>query len=205
MSEWNKTQEHFLQELGEKAKSWDWLHQNTSIKYTSLNKWVGLINILFNSIVTGLTASDLWGNPVLFNFIVLIFSILATTMSGVVKTMDYKERIENHRLAGQKFKIYANEIQTLLALKRSDRGDASILVKDYVQRFNTLLIDCPNVDEQIIIRFNKAFGKTNTFSKPEIVDDIKPIEIRDDSTHNEPNFIIDTSIQDEFDKALQNV
>jgi len=206
MTEWNKTQEHFLQRLGEKAKSYNWLHHKSSLGLTWWNKWINMANIFFNAVLTALNASDLWGNPVLFNFIVLFVSIIAFSMAGVVKSLNYIERIENHRTAGQKFKIYSNEIQSVMGLRRADRGDAEKVVENYVQKFNTLIADCPNVEEKIMDKFAEIF-KTDTFSKPELANEITGIEIKEESNNSSTKeevitIPIDTSLQDDFEDAL---
>lgn len=211
MTEWNKTQEHFLQSLGEKAKAWDWLHHKSSLGLTWWNKWLSIANIFFNAVLTGLNASDLWGNPVLFNYIIMFASIIALFMSGVVKSLNYVERIENHRTAGHKFKVLANEIQSELAKRRKDRGDPIEIVHTYTDKFNNLLVDCPNVEEKILFRFTEIFKK-DTFSKPELANEITNIEIKEESNNSsnkkeeegEIFHEIDTSLQEDLEKALEN-
>lgn len=212
MTEWNKTQEHFLQSLGEKAKAWNWLHHKSSLGLTQWNKWVSIANIFFNAVLTGLNASDLWGNPLLFNYIIMFVSIIALFMSGVVKSLNYIERIESHRTAGHKFKALANEIQSELAKRRKDRGNPIEIVHTYTDKFNSLLVDCPNIEEKIMFRFTEIFKK-DTFSKPELANEISNIEIKEESNNSSHKGVeedvevfheIDTSLQEDLEKALEN-
>lgn len=205
MSEWNKTQEKFLQQLGEKAKAWDWLHQNSSLRLSWWNKWLSIFNVIFSAITSGLNATDLWGNPVLFNFIVLFASIITFALAGVVKNLNYSERIEDHRQAGNKFKIYANDVQIQLGLRRKDRGNAKDSVEAFTKKFNNLINDCPNIEEKIIIKFKDKFA-TSDFSKPELADEIKGIDIKEDSSNSDNVTIeIDSSLQNDLENALENI
>ena len=213
MADWNKTQEHFLQVLGENAKSLDWLHGKSSLGLTWWSKWFSISSIFFNAVLTTLSASDLWGNPILFNFVVLGVSIVATALVGTVKSLNYPERIENHRQAGHKFKTFANEVTAELALRRKDRGNAEDLVKEFVDKFDKLLIGCPNVEEKIIFKFNEKFEKSD-FSKPALADEITGIEIKEESNNSSKKsnndededlpIEIDTSLQDDLESALEN-
>jgi len=211
MAEWNKTQERFLQKLGENAKSWDWLHQRSSLNLTWWNRCLSILNVFFNALLTALTTTNLWGNPILFNFVVLFVSIISFSMVGILKTLNYIEKIESHRTAAQKFKGFANDIQAIVALRQKDRGNAEEIVKEYSKKFNDLLIDCPNVEEKIIFNFTKIF-KQQDFSKPELANEISGIEIKEESSNNSPSTLkadcsvaldIDTSLQDDLEKALE--
>lgn len=203
MAEWNDTQEKLLQNIGEKAKSWDWLHQTNSSNLTHLEKWVGISSIVFNAGLTALNTVDLWGNPIAFNFAVLLVSITATSLATSAKYLNYKERIEAHRLAGQKFKAFSNNVQVELSLKRKDRSPAQDTVKAYIKEYNELIINCPNIDDKIINKFKTKFGMKD-FSKPELVDEIRSIKIKEES-HNSSDDEIELEVGDlqkDLEKAL---
>lgn len=173
---WNDKNERILISIGENAASYKWMHERSSSFYLTINKALSMIMILFT---TGLSAETLIpsnNNNLALDIVRRIFTYLVTVLSVIQNFLKYEQLSEQHINAASSFSQLYHEIQQQMCMYRKDRNNATKYMAEILKRYDTLVVNGPQINNIIVNQFKNAF-KNADISIPDIADRIQKIEI----------------------------
>jgi len=214
---WNSTQEKLLQNRGEQAKGYRWMHNKSCKKYTFWYNILGILTIIVTSASGTIAFIDVGINMTAITIVIGVFSYIGAVTSALSKFMGLDILAEKHRKSAIKFHIFVSEIENQLAMRRCERKEGKVYMDAVKNHFNKLLEEAPAISEGVLSDFRKKFGDT-AVSKPDVANGVDGIIIKATSpigTSTLENavkvwkeksndvIITDTSLQDEFEATLK--
>jgi hypothetical protein len=186
---WNDKNETLIVSIGENAASYKWMHEKCNTKYVFYNKFLNIIIIIFNTVLT--TQTFITTESDLVSLSKKIFIYIVTLLSVINNFLKFEELSINHLNAIKQFSELYHNIQQQMCMYRKDRLIASIYIKEVIKQYDSLIVTCPDISPNILNEFKKKFQNTD-ISIPDIADKIQKIDIITNPTNN-------------FDLEMQNV
>lgn len=190
---WNDKNEKLIVSIGENAASYKWMHQKSFGMYTNLNRFISLLIVCSNAILTAQSAFQ--GNYTecdasLFQKILIY---IVTALSIVYSFLRFQETATNHQNAIKNFSELYHEIQQQMCLYRKDRIKASKYIQTIMRKYDTLTTDSPRIPDFIVYLFKREY-KHSDIALPDIADKIHKIDIiTNESKENNTNNINNSS------------
>jgi hypothetical protein len=175
---WNDKNERLIISIGENAASYKWMHERSSTYYKNTSSIFNITLIIlavFLSAETIIPPSYIEDNKAIFiskQILIYIITIL-TILQNFFK---YDQLVEKHINASLQFNELYHDIQKQMCMYRKDRINATIYLSENLKRYDTLVINNPDILKSIIQVFKNTFKDTN-LALPDIADKIQKIEI----------------------------
>lgn len=212
---WNDKNEKLIISIGENAASYKWMHEKSSNFYKIQSSLINIIIIILAVILTTETVlpqSYLDNNNVIF-ITKQVLTYIITILSIMQNFLKSEQKSEKHLNASLLFNDLYHDIQKQMCMYRRDRVNATTYVSENLKKYDSLVINNPEIVGYIIKKFKTTFKNSN-IALPDIADKIQKIEIiTEDPKYNNKNHnriknmfttnnIIDTST---IDKSIDTV
>ena len=171
---WNSKNEMLIVSVGENSASYKWMHEKSNRRYLFLNKSLGLIIVIFNTTLLTqiiVTPTDPW-----LIIIQKIIIFVVTVLSIISNFLKYEELSANHLTATKNFNELYHDIQQEMCMYRKDRSIASKYVRKIIDKYDTLIISSPDINDKVLSEFKKKFQNSD-IQMPDIADKIQKIDI----------------------------
>lgn len=175
---WNDKNEQLIISIGENAASYKWMHERTSDYYKNVSSIFNILLIIlaiFLSAETIIPPSYIEDNMAIF-ISKQILTYILTILTILQNFFKYDQLIEKHMNASLQFNELYHDIQKQMCMYRRDRINATIYLSENLKRYDSLVINNPDILKSIIKVFKKTFKHTN-LALPDIADRIQKIEI----------------------------
>jgi len=170
---WNNKNEQLIISIGENAASYKWMHEKCSIYYKSQQSAINVLLIIFAVVLTTLTVTPQIDNN---NILSIVFTNIITILTILQNFLKSEQTSERHINASIQFNDLYHDIQKQMCMYRRDRLNATIYVSENLKRYDSLVINNPEILKFIINKFKKTFKNSN-IALPDIADRIQKIEI----------------------------
>ena len=186
--EWKEYHENILVDWADKALCYRWLHSKSSAKYIKLRN-LYTIPVIIISTLTGTANFALERVPQEYQGYSQIaigsLNILAGIITTISQFLKINELSEAHRVAGISWDKFYRNIRVELVKCPDDRMDVTYLIKSSKDEYDRLMESSPNIDPNIINKFNRIFKAKNkiddnkrkemlkSLNKPEILDSLE--------------------------------
>lgn len=171
---WNDKNEILIVSIGENAAAYKWMHEKSNSKFTSYDKLLNIIIIIFNTILTTQTFITIESNAIEISKKIFIY--IVTLLAVVNNFLQYKELSINHLNAIGEFSELYHDIQQQMCMYRKDRDNASRYIKSIIKTYDALIVSSPDIPDSILTEFKKKF-KNSDIEMPDISNKIQKIEI----------------------------
>lgn len=175
---WNDKNEQLIISIGENAASYKWMHERTSDYYKNISSIFNILLIIlaiFLSAETIIPPSYIEDNMAIF-ISKQILTYILTILTILQNFFKYDQLIEKHMNASLQFNELYHDIQKQMCMYRRDRINATMYLSENLKRYDSLVINNPDILKSIIKVFKKTFKHTN-LALPDIADRIQKIEI----------------------------
>lgn len=175
---WNDKNEQLIISIGENAASYKWMHERTSNYYKNISSIFNILLIIlaiFLSAETIIPSSYIEDNMAIF-ISKQILTYILTILTILQNFFKYDQLIEKHINASLQFNELYHDIQKQMCMYRRDRINATMYLSENLKRYDSLVINNPDILKSIIRVFKKTFKHTN-LALPDIADRIQKIEI----------------------------
>jgi hypothetical protein len=175
---WNDKNEQLIISIGENAASYKWMHERTSDYYKNISSIFNILLIIlaiFLSAETIIPPSYIEDNMAIF-ISKQILTYILTILTILQNFFKYDQLIEKHINASLQFNELYHDIQKQMCMYRRDRINATMYLSENLKRYDSLVINNPDILKSIIKVFKKTFKHTN-LALPDIADRIQKIEI----------------------------
>lgn len=197
---WNDKNERIIISIGENAASYKWMHERSSERYKAYNRVLSIIMLVIS---TGLSAQTIVpgdNTNVALDIVGKIFTYILTITSVLQNFLKYERLSEQHLSSASRFSTLYHDIQQQMCMYRRDRINATKYVADILKRYDSIILNAPNIEAGVIKSFKKTFGNSD-ISVPDIADKIQKIEIIAEPVNTDTNELADRS----KDINLQNI
>ena len=188
---WNDKNERMIISIGENAASYKWMHERSSGYHKVINNTTNLVLIVLSAILSADTIVPnicQSGDSVIY--ILRLTIVYLITFTSIVQNFSKSQEMsEKHSAAALQFSQLYHNIQQQMCRFRRDRAIASTYVSDCLKRYDSLVINNPDINGFILWRFKNTFRNTD-IAFPDIADRIQKIEIITESsppTHSSKN------------------
>jgi hypothetical protein len=122
------------------------LHTVAHHRYERLNFLVG-IPVVVLSAITGTTVFASLGKSIDIAVAVAVglISLLSSVLAALQTFLRFAEKSEQHRMSAARYRIAAREIEHVLAMSPTGRGDAFSLMEEWRKEFAALAANSPAV------------------------------------------------------------
>lgn len=185
---WNDKNEQLIISIGENAASYKWMHERSSNYYKNLSSIINILLIIlaiFLSAETIIPQSYQENNMVIF-ITKQILTYIITILTILQNFFKYDQLVEKHINASLQFNELYHDIQKQMCMYRRDRINATIYVSENLKRYDSLVINNPDIVQSITQKFKKIFKNSN-IALPDIADKIQKIEIITEITNANSN------------------
>jgi hypothetical protein len=186
--EWKEYHENIFVDWADKALCYRWLHSKSSSKYIRLRN-LYTIPVIILSTLTGTANFALERIPQEYQgycqIIIGSFNIFAGIITTISQFLKINELSEAHRVSSISWDKFYRNIKTELVKCPEDRINVGYLIKSCKDEYDRLMETSPNIDTNIINKFNKTFNIKNpveekkkyeaikSLNKPEILDSLE--------------------------------
>jgi hypothetical protein len=155
---WNDHNERLIVSIGETAAGYKWMHLQCTQRYNLLNK---IINISLILLTTALSAQTAIGNndKCSLNLSQQILTYVITGLTVLNNFLNFEKKSINHLTAENSYSELYHDIQQQMCYFRKDRPPAAKYVSSKFKKFDHLTLINPNIDKDIIDKFNKTTKK----------------------------------------------
>lgn len=182
---WNDKNEQLLISIGENAASYKWMHEAsanyhntvyniTSIALIVLSSLLSIQTLFPNDTCNNDEASAQQGNV---NFVVVITKqvvlYIVTILSFLQSFLNSQVLSQKHFFASGLFSELYHDIQEQMCMFRKDRMNAKQHVSACLKKYDSLVVNNPDINSYINKKFKKTFGG----SLPSIIDKVQKIQI----------------------------
>lgn len=199
-NKWNSTQEKVMQQRGEQALGYLWMHNKASKHFEWWNYFVGII-----AIITGTTSGTGAIINIAFDSVILEifigFLAYVSGASGALMTfLSFEKKSGEHRQSATQFQAFVGEIKNQLAMKRCDRKSGNEYMEATRIQFDRLVSESPDIIQQILDQYTEKVGESE-ISKPDIANGVDTIIINTKIYSNSsPNEELSKEITDSWKK-----
>lgn len=178
--EWSPENEVIMVEWCDVAQCYKWLHARAHEKYASKNAWYTIPAIVLSTI-SGTASFAQTSLPIEYQsfapMVIGSVNILVGILTTVQQYLKISELNEAHRVSSISWDKFARNIRIELAKKPDERMDAGHFLKINRQEYDRLMETSPNIKEDIIKDFERAFkGKEGTIERKRF-DELKKPDI----------------------------
>jgi hypothetical protein len=168
---WKAEEERILASWCDRAQCYEWMHYKAHLKYKSKNAWF-TIPVIIISTVTGTAnfAQDRFGEDYK-DWVVMGVggaNIIAGIITTVYQFLKVSELNEAHRVAALSWGKFCRNLRAELAKHPLDRVNHEHFVSMAKEEYDRLIEISPIVPTYVIQEFNKKYGHSGNFTKPEI-------------------------------------
>jgi hypothetical protein len=175
---WNDKNEQLLISIGENAASYKWMHEASSNYHNSVYNIVSISLIVLSSLLSvqtlfpNETNNDVNGLVIAKQVVLYIVTILSFLQSF----LNSQVLSQKHFFASGLFSELYHDIQEQMCMFRKDRINAKQHVSLCLKKYDSLVVNNPDINWYISKRFQKTFGG-NGISLPSIIDKVQKIQI----------------------------
>lgn len=176
--QWTQAHENILIDWADKAMCYRWLHSQANNKFASLSRWF-TIPVIIISTLTGTAnfAQDRVSREYVSYFVMVVgtLNLIAGIITTVQQFLKINELNESHRISSIAWDKFYRNIKIELAKNPKERHPVSHMIKLCKEEFDRLMETSPNIQTDIINKFNVTFKNAPTFAKikkPEICDQL---------------------------------
>jgi hypothetical protein len=155
---WNDNNERLIVSIGETSAGYKWMHSQCTQRYNLLNK---IINVSLILLTTALSAQTAIGNNDICNLNLSqqILTYIITGLTVLTNFLNFEKKSINHLTAENSYSELYHDIQQQMCYFRKDRPPAAKYVSSKFKRFDHLTLINPNIDRDIIDKFNRTTKK----------------------------------------------
>lgn len=200
---WNDKNEKLIISIGENAASYKWMHEKCSAYYKLQHSGISILLIVLAVILTTVTITPQIDNN---NILSIVFTNLITILSILQNFLKSEQNGEKHFNASVQFNELYHDIQKQMCMYRRDRINATVYLSENLKRYDSLVINNPEVARFVIKQFKTTFKNSN-IALPDIADKIQKIEIITEKSDNKLkiNRIIKQSNSDNITSTSTNI
>ena len=183
-----------MKQWADKAKCYHWLHNKSREIYQKKNALFTIPVIIISTIVgTANFAQDRFSEDMRQYVVIAIgtLSIIAGIITTIYQFLKISEINEGHRVSLLSWGKFYVDIESELARHPLDRMSPSELIKISKNEFVRLLEVSPFIPKKVLKEFNKKFKGNNDLVKPEIGNNINPMNLFTMDTENRQKMIED--------------
>lgn len=196
---WNDKNEQLLISIGENAASYKWMHEASSNYYNTVYNITSIALIVLSSLLSIQTlfpnesCANLIDNNV--NNVTFVVVITKQVVLYIVTILSFLQSFLNSQVLSQKhffasglFSELYHDIQEQMCMFRKDRMNAKQHVSACLKKYDSLVVNNPDINAYINKKFKKTFGG-NGISLPSIIDKVQKIQIvkeYDNDVYNPP-------------------
>lgn len=185
---WNDHNERIIISIGENCASYKWMHDKCSVYYKIINDIINIISILFTSF---LTAETFVKDDASSETIIILRKVITYSLS-VISLLQNFLKVDTlqitHANASNEFSKLYHDIQQQMCRFRRERKNATRYVSECLKKYDSLVINNPNINNFILYRFRITFKNTDI---PNIEDRFNRIEI---ITENDQNNMLNKNV-----------
>ena len=196
---WNDKNEQLLISIGENAASYKWMHEASSNYYNTVYNITSIALIVLSSLLSIQTlfpnescANLVDNNANNVTFVVVITKqvvlYIVTILSFLQSFLNSQVLSQKHFFASGLFSELYHDIQEQMCMFRKDRMNAKQHVSACLKKYDSLVVNNPDINSYINNKFKKTFGG-NGISLPSIIDKVQKIQIvkeYDNDVYNPP-------------------
>lgn len=196
---WNDKNEQLLISIGENAASYKWMHEASSNYYNTVYNITSIALIVLSSLLSIQTlfpnescANLVDNNANNVTFVVVITKqvvlYIVTILSFLQSFLNSQVLSQKHFFASGLFSELYHDIQEQMCMFRKDRMNAKQHVSACLKKYDSLVVNNPDINSYINKKFKKTFGG-NGISLPSIIDKVQKIQIvkeYDNDVYNPP-------------------
>ena len=189
---WKEEEEKLLKQWADKAKCYQWLHNKSREIYQKKNAWFTIPVIIISTIVgTANFALDRFPEENRHYVVIAIgsLSIIAGIITTIYQFLKISELNEGHRVSTLSWGKFHVDIESELSRHPLDRMPASELIKISKNEFNRLIEISPFIPKKVLKEFNSKFKNSKDLIKPEIGNNINPMNMFEMNEENRQKMI----------------
>lgn len=189
---WNDKNEKLIISLGENAASYKWMHDKSSNYYKLQSSLINIVLIILTVFLTAETIvpQSYYEDNLAYFISKQILTYIITIISILQSFFKPDQMLEKHLNASLQFNELYHDIQKQMCMYRRDRINATLYVSENLKRYDSLVINNPEIVRSITKQFKKTFKNSN-IALPDIADRIQKIEIiTEDKSANNNNISI---------------
>ncbi len=189
---WKEEEEKLLKQWADKAKCYQWLHNKSREIYQKKNAWFTIPVIIISTIVgTANFALDRFPEENRHYVVIAIgsLSIIAGIITTIYQFLKISELNEGHRVSLLSWGKFHVDIESELSRHPLDRMPASELIKISKSEFNRLIEISPFIPKKVLKEFNSKFKNSVDLIKPEIGNNINPMNMFEMNEENRQKMI----------------
>jgi hypothetical protein len=187
MGSWDETQQKFLKQMTDRAKCYIWLYDRSFRLYKLL--WlVYMIPVLVITTFSGVanlgqlgfsdpTLVDTQRARIIYPIILGILNIIAAIMTSLVQYFKIAEQKEAHRRAGKDWQQFSTDMEIIFFAQFKIEVRSKKFEK-MLTKYKQLLDRNPSIPKIFLHQLDRKYRDKNELVLPEIVGDIKSIEIQ---------------------------
>ena len=169
--EWKPHHENILIDWADKAVCYRWLHSKSCHKYTYLRN-LFTIPVIIMSTLTGTAnfAAERVPDDYKSWYTVGVGSIniLAGIITTIAQFLKINELCESHRVSSISWAKFHRNIRVELVKEPCERTNVELLIKICKDEFDRLIETSPDINSDILIKFNKTFSGNSIKNKEEL-------------------------------------
>ena len=213
---WNDNNEKIIISIGENCATYKWMHEKCAIYYKYINILINLLSIIFTSF---LTAETFVKDDASNENIIIVRKTITYSLSVISLLQNFlNSEILNikHINAANEFSKLYHDIQQQMCRFRRERKNATKYISECLKKYDSLVINNPDINNFVLYKFKKTFRKYNIqsvedrFNKIEIVTEQsyqvnhKRNNDNNNDTNNESNSYDINSKNNNYDKDERN-
>lgn len=175
---WNDRNERIIISIGENAASYKWMHERSAGFHKVINSTTNLILIVLSAILSADTiVPNICQSGDSTIYILRLTIVYLITFTSIVQNFSKSQEMsERHATAALDFSRLYHDIQQQMCRFRRHRPIASKYVSSCLKRYDSLVINTPDINAFVLWRFKNTF-RNSEISVPDIADRIQKIEI----------------------------
>jgi hypothetical protein len=186
MVSWDSTQKKFMKQMIDRAKCYIWLYDNSFRLYKSL--WLlHMIPVLIITTFSGVanlgqlgfsdpTRPDTERARIIYPIVLGVLNIFAAILTSLVQFFKIAEQMEGHRRAGKDWQQFSTDME-IIFFAEFKLEVRSRKFEKMITKYKQLLDKSPSIPKFYLYRLNQKYKDNINLVLPEIVGDIKPIDI----------------------------
>lgn len=187
---WNDKNEQLLISIGENAASYKWMHEESSNYHNTVYNVISIALIVLSSLLSIQTlfpnnsSENLSNNNIIIVQQVVLY--IVTILSFLQSFLNSQVLSQKHLFASGLFSELYHDIQEQMCMFRKDRINAKQNVSACLKKYDSLVVNNPDINWYISRKFQKTFG-SNGISLPSIIQKIQIIKEDDQNYKSCPN------------------
>ena len=180
---WTTDLEDVLASLGERCLCYRWLHSKAEKRASNLDTALTIPTVCLSTFAGSINigSNSLFPDSQQASIVIGFLSILVGIIGTINTYFSFGKQAENHRITSLTYGKIHDFLRVELSLPRSERMNASSLLKTIRDQTDRLAEISPQIPDAVIHEFKTQFATTTPeVSKPEITNGLDPIKINRD-------------------------